>query len=127
MSKMVDFDEYLRWQREGETRSSGDRQPSVADNNKHLQRAVPAAIKALEDVVANGEYPEMIRAAVAILDRAGYKPVERLEVKDTTDPTDALDPEQLEARAARLYEAARALRRAEMPTETFDDSEDRVH
>lgn len=38
------------------------------------------------------------------------KPVERVEVKDTTDPLEELSVEQLEERARRLLDVARSLR-----------------
>ena len=41
------------------------------------------------------------------------KPVERVEVKDTTDPLEDFTPEQLEERAARLLEIAQALAKDE--------------
>ena len=41
------------------------------------------------------------------------KPVDRVEVKDTTVPAESLTPAQLDERAARLTEMARFLRRAE--------------
>ena len=45
-----------------------------------------------------------------ILDHGWGKPVDRVEVKDTTDPLDDLDPSQMEERAFRLWEVAKQLR-----------------
>lgn len=45
------------------------------------------------------------------------KPVERLEVKDTTDPLEDFTPEQCEERAMKLLEVARQLRASDIPSE----------
>lgn len=59
-----------------------------------------------------GDIPQSLM--LRILDLAGWqKPPERIEVRDTTAAAEDLTPEQLEARAARLSEMARFLRRAE--------------
>jgi hypothetical protein len=44
-------------------------------------------------------------------DRAHGKTVDKVEVKDTTDPLEELTIEQLEERAMRLLEAARGMRK----------------
>lgn len=62
--------------------------------------------------------PIMLR----IIDHAWGKPVERVEVKDTSDALESLTPEQLESRALRLAEMARSIRLAPMPKEPSKDS-----
>lgn len=70
-----------------------------------------------------GELPSAI--ITRLMDHAWGKPVERLEVQDTTPAVEDLTPEELESRAARLSEMARLLRRAEL----FDEplGQDSVH
>lgn len=46
-------------------------------------------------------------------DYAHGKPVERIEVKDTTDDVDEMSPQELEHEAERLLDLARQLRMAE--------------
>lgn len=53
------------------------------------------------------------------------KPVEQVEVKDTTTPVEQLTAEQLDERAARLAEMARLLRRSEQFSEPLGS--DSVH
>lgn len=55
------------------------------------------------------------------------KPVERLEVKDTTDPLDDFTAEQLEDRAVRLLEVARQLRAHESPQDEESSGSVAVH
>jgi hypothetical protein len=52
-----------------------------------------------------------------LMDHGWGKPVERVEVKDTTHQDD-ITPEQLEARALRLAEIARSIRLAPLSQET---------
>ena len=58
--------------------------------------------------LAAGDLPGSV--VIRLMDNGWGKPVDRLEVKDTTDPLDDLSAEQLEDRAARLLEVARQLR-----------------
>lgn len=70
-----------------------------------------------------GELPSAV--LLRVFDLAGWqKPPDRLEVKDVT-PAEGLTADQLEARAERLTEMARFLRRAEQ----FDEplSSDSIH
>lgn len=57
-----------------------------------------------------GELPPAV--ITRLMDYAWGKPVERIEMRDTTSPLDALTEEQLEARALQLAEMARQMREA---------------
>jgi len=62
-----------------------------------------------------GDIPPAVMCRV--IDHAWGKPVERVEVRDTTNELEAVTPEQLESRALRLAEMARSIRLAPMPKE----------
>lgn len=57
-----------------------------------------------------------------LMDHAWGKPVERVEVKDTSNALENVTPEQLEDRALRLAEMARSIRLAPMPKQASKDS-----
>jgi CBS domain-containing protein len=59
-----------------------------------------------------GEIPSGI--VTRLMDHAWGKPIERVEVKDTTNNLEGLTSEQLESRAMRLMEMARSIRLAPM-------------
>lgn len=75
--------------------------------------------------LALGTLPGFTSILGRLLDHAWGKPVERVEVKDTTVPVESLTADQLEERAMRLAEMARFMRRAE----EFDEppATDAVH
>lgn len=62
----------------------------------------------LRDRIVLGTLPPQIECM--LWDRAEGKVVEKVEIKDTTDPLDNFDADQLEDRARRLLELARQLR-----------------
>ena len=75
--------------------------------------------------LALGDLPGFTSVLLFLLGHAVGKPVERVEVKDTTTPPEELTAEQLEERSMRLAEMARYMRRAE----EFDEpvATDSVH
>lgn len=68
--------------------------------------------------VVLGDLPPAI--GCRLIDHAWGKPVERVEVKDTTSRLEDMTPEQLEARALRLAEMARSIRLAPLSEEKDD-------
>lgn len=76
--------------------------------------------RSLQQMIFLGSLPPAVHSW--LLCTAFGKPIDRLEVKDTTDPIDALTAEQCEERAMRLLELARAMKVAEF--EEAPDEED---
>lgn len=76
----------------------------------------------LSGIVLNDLPPAVI---TRIMDHGWGKPIERLEVKDTTDEYEDLTPEQLEARAMKLAQMARSARLP--PMKPTKDNKESVH
>ena len=72
-----------------------------------------------------GNLPGFSSVLLFLLAHAVGKPVERVEVKDTTVPPEQLTAEELEARSMRLAEMAKFMRRAEQFDEPIET--DSVH
>lgn len=70
--------------------------------------------------IVNGLLLGSLPAAIIcrLMDHGWGKPVERVEVKDTTNAVEDITPEELEDRALRLAEMARSIRLAPMPKES---------
>lgn len=71
--------------------------------------------------VTLGDLPTPL--VLRLMDHAWGKPVERVEVRDTTNDAESLTAEQLEDRALRLAEMARSIRLAPMPKDGAKDKE----
>jgi hypothetical protein len=85
--------------------------PESTISAKDFARAVlhsPEYRRSLLDRIVLGELPSAIEALLWAY--AYGKPVERVEVKDTTDDIDEMDLEQCEQEAQRLLQIARSLR-----------------
>lgn len=89
----------------------------VTDPVKFCQKIVES--REFRQYVVNGITLGDIAPAIMgrILDHAWGKPVERVEVRDTTHRLEDLTAEQLEARAMRLAEMARSVRLAPLSVE----------
>lgn len=74
---------------------------------KAFIRASDQAIKALIDVVKNGKGLSKVQAANSILDRAGHKPVERVQADVTSH--DAISELPKDKQEAALLDAARSI------------------
>ena len=84
----------------------------------------PEYRQSLRNRIILGELPSAIECM--IWDRAAGKVVEKVEIKDMTDPLDDCSVEQLEDRALRLLAIARQLRVAE-ESEPASEPEGAVH
>jgi hypothetical protein len=102
---------------ERSTPTQAERAPSAvdclsADNVRDFCRGVLASREYRQSVLDRVVLGTLAPAIeTRFYDYAYGKPVERVEFKDTSDPLDDVTAEQLEERAARLYEAAQQLRR----------------
>lgn len=93
---------------------------SIKERAKEILTS-PEYFQSVIDRLRMGELPPQVET---LLYHYAYgKPVERYEVKDTTDDVDEMSAEQCENEAMRLIEIARALR-----TESHDDVDaTRIH
>lgn len=82
-----------------------DRPRSKAENLRLLQRSVPLAIRALRQAMRQGDHAEAVKAALGILDRAGYGPKSTLQIEDLPEDLSSLSEKQLAERAERIAKA----------------------
>lgn len=68
---------------------------------------VPRALEALEQAMQYGDWPVVVRAAQIILDRSGLGANSTITIEDKERDLSKLTPEELEARARRVYAALR--------------------
>lgn len=87
-----------------------------------LQHAVPKAIFALESAMTNGDYPEMVRAATAILDRAGYGPKQTVQIEEAPEDLSTLSESELRARVQRIYDLLHGKESKPLPLEPVTGS-----
>ena len=78
--------------------------------------------QSLRDRIVLGELPAQIECM--IWDRAAGKVIEKIEIKDTTDPLDDYSAEQLEEHGLRLLELARQLRTNDEVHQPQSDEDD---
>lgn len=73
----------------------------VAGRRK-LSEMVERAFLALEEAMVHADHPTAVKAATAILDRAGFGPKSTVDVNTTTMDLSALTREELAERASRI-------------------------
>lgn len=81
--------------------------------------------RSLKNMIFLGILPPAVHSW--LLCTAFGKPIDRLEVKDTTDPIDTLTAEQCEERAMHLLELARSMKVAEFAEPRDEDDDDVDH
>lgn len=92
---------------------------SARDFCRHILSSIEYRMSVLNRITL-GTLPPAVECLIHYY--AHGKPVERVEVKDTSDPLDDFNAEQLEERALRLLEVARQLRTNESSNNTDSTS-----
>lgn len=80
---------------------------SVRVAKQRLASMVPRALEALEQAMEFGDWPVVVRAAQIILDRAGLGAKATISIEEREKDLSKLTPDELEARARRVYAALR--------------------
>jgi hypothetical protein len=76
-----------------------------------IDPAMSALLRAIEE---SGEWPTIVRAAIAVLDRAGFGPTTSLRVDDAASDLSSLSSAELKERAMEIVKRAAAAEAEEL-------------
>ena len=92
---------------EARTKDTAETPLTKKQIKERFQLSAGKAIEALDKAMVKADWPDVIKAATAILDRAGYGPKSTIAIEELPEDLSSLTDEQLAERAERVAKMLR--------------------